>query len=176
MTRTLVRLTIAGATAALSLGLLTGCSALGGLLSGDDTQRDPNGTVTQENNDADVFSIKVGDCANDLSGDDTSDSSNVSSVDLVPCTQAHLYEAYATQDVADASDYPGDDALTKEADDICQGAFDGFLGVSYDDSKMDYTFLYPTPDSWATGDRNVLCLMVDPDGNTITGSLKGSKK
>lgn len=124
--------------------------------------------------EADVFSIKVGDCLNDSAA-----TGEVETVPKVDCSEAHDSEAFATHDLADG-DYPAQDAMFAEADAACEAAFDGYVGVSYDESTLAYSYYFPTEESWATGDREILCVLieVDENGNAVqtTGSLKDSGK
>ena len=141
------------AVSAASL-MLAGCSLFGG--------------------EADVFSIEVGDCLNDASS-----SGEVETVPKVDCSEPHDSEAFATHDLADG-DYPAQDAMFAEADAECEAAFDGYVGVSYDESTLAYSYYFPTEESWATGDREILCVLIEVDasGNAVqtTGSLKDSGK
>lgn len=142
--------------------ILAGCSLLGG---GGDGGTTPTG----EGEQTDVFSIKVGDCINDegLSG-------AVDSVPVVDCAEPHDSEAYESVIMADG-DFPGDEATTTQGDADCQAAFDTFVGVAYDESALDFTYLYPSEDTWAQGDREILCLVYDPAGES-TGSLAGAAR
>lgn len=144
---------VGAATLTLSALALAGCSLLTGVPEGE----------------SDVFTIKVGDCLNDL---DVADG-EVSSVPIVDCAEPHDTEAFArTESTSDS--YPGSDALFAELDAYCQGdVFVDFVGLPYDDSRYYTTGYIPTSGSWEErGDRELLCTIGDPDGQT-TGSLEG---
>lgn len=131
---------------------LSGCSLLTGVPEGEQ----------------DVFSISVGDCFNFT--DDTA--GEVSSLPVVDCAEAHDVEAFAATDMPEG-DYPGESAVSTELDTFCQGdAFTDFVGLPYADSIYYTTGLTPTQASWDNGDRELLCAIGDPDGQT-TGSLEG---
>lgn len=154
------------ATSALSL---SGCSALGNLLSPGSEQRDDKGTIVDGGN-TDVFTIKVGDCLADEGGETVTD------VPTVACDQPHTYEVYADTTL-DAGDFPGDDALTAQADDFCIGAFGPFVGTAYEDSALDYSYYYPTEDSWnSMNDRAISCIITDPQAETVSGTLAGAAR
>ncbi|KGM14713.1 hypothetical protein N867_17160, partial [Actinotalea fermentans ATCC 43279 = JCM 9966 = DSM 3133] len=69
--------------------------------------------------------------------------------------------------------YPGDEAIASQADEYCYGEFEGFVGVTWENSAFDYGYLSPSQESWEQGDdREVLCMIMDPEGLT-TGSLAG---
>lgn len=163
----LTRLLAAAAIAVAGVAL-TGCSMLGQITN--QTERDENGEVVAGNDDADVFSIKVGDCL-----EDASFSGEVMDVPIVPCSEPHDAEAYLSSLLPDG-DFPGDEAVQAEADEACAGAaFEEFVGLPFEESTLSYTYLSPTEASWAAADREILCMVLDPAGKT-EGSLEGSKK
>lgn len=161
-TRTLTIAVIAAAAMALS-----GCSLLNQL--GNTTPRDASGTPTAANSDANVFSIKVGDCL-----DDATSSGTVTTAPIVPCNQPHDSEAYAAVTMK-GSAFPGDDAVKDQASTGCATDFPAFIGISYDDSALSISYYFPTKDSWANGDRQILCTVYDPAAKT-TGTLKNAKR
>lgn len=158
---------IAVTTIAAAGLLLSGCSLLNQITN--TTQRDPSGTPTAANDDADVFSIKVGDCLNDATASGT-----VTTAPIVPCSQPHDSEAYKSITMKDG-DFPGQDAVKTQADEGCAAAFADFVGLSYDDSNLKISYYFPTSDSWATGDREILCTIYD-DGVKTTGTLKDATR
>lgn len=144
---------------------LSGCSLLNQITNG--TDRDDDGNVTNPNDDADVFSILVGDCLNDADS-----SGAVTTAPIVLCDEPHDSEAYASIQLDDG-DYPGDTTVSDAADSLCYDAFEPFVGVASENSKYDFTYYVPTERGWnERDDREVLCTIFDPDGRT-TGSLKG---
>jgi len=138
------------------------------------TGRDASGTPTATNSDADVFSIKVGDCL-----DDAKISGTTTTTPIVPCSTPHDSEAYKSIIVADGA-YPGDDAVKQQSEDGCKAAFASFIGVAYDDSTLDVSYYFPTEDSWAGGDREIMCTVGDTDADgkpkQSTGTLKGAAR
>jgi len=142
---------------------LAGCSLLNGFIGTD---------VQGEGESTDIFSIVVGDCVNDGVAEGT-----ISSVPTVPCSEPHDSEVYAAVYLED-QDFPGDDAILNEADTLCLAEFAGFMGVEYEASIADIQYYFPTELTWASGDREVLCLVYETDGagNSIqtVGSLEGT--
>ncbi len=139
----------------------------------DDSDSDDSGSD-------DVFSLVVGDCFNDaavgLEGDDP-----VNSVNIVDCDVAHEREVYAGVDLeGDDDDYPGETTVSDDGDAYCLDAWEGFVGIPYDDSELYFVTFYPTADSWSEGDREVLCMISEYDSNdelvTVEGSLEGSER
>ena len=147
------------ATAILLAALtLSGCSAITTLLNGE----------------GDVFSLEVGDCM-----DDYGDATDISTVPIIDCDEEHDAEVYATKDIKGDS-YPGASEVSDAADEICIDEFEDFVGIDYDASLLNYWVLTPSEDTWAVGDREVVCTISKYDENgdivKVTGSLEGSEE
>lgn len=97
----------------------------------------------------------------------------VSGTDVVPCDDPHDAEAFHRVDLADGS-YPGDAAVADRADALCLDEFEAYVGIDYYDSEYWIDWLVPTADGWASGDREVVCLLVSGDGSPLVGSAFGS--
>lgn len=150
------------ATAAAALILtLSGCSTI------------VNQVTDALQGKSDVFSLTVGDCVND--GD--LEVTEVSSVEKPSCDELHDNEVYLTVELessqypADAA-YPGDEATYVLADESCAGYFETWVGASVNDTSLYYFPFYPSDASWSQGDREVVCLAYDTEGQ-VTGSLEG---
>lgn len=155
-TSQLARRLAALATVSLAAIALSGCSLLTQALNGGES---------------DVFTIKVGDCL-----DDNAAEGEISTVPIVDCDEPHDSEIYASI-IMDDDEYPGEQATIDFADEACYQEYDDFVGVAWEESKYSYATLYPTAQSWATGDREVLCriALADENGNIekVEGSLEG---
>ena len=122
---------------------------------------------------SDVFSLTVGDCVND--GD--LEATEISSVEKPSCDELHDNEVYLTVELesrtypADAP-YPGDEATYALAEGSCAGYFETWVGASVYDTSLYYFPFYPSESSWGQGDREVVCLAYDTEGQ-VTGSLEG---
>ena len=137
-----------------------------GACSDDEPERDESGSVT-EGGDESVFELAVGDCLTD-----SATTGVIEDVPVVPCDEPHASEVFHTFDVADG-DFPGD--FTADIESGCLPAFEEFVGVAYDQSALEITWLEPTAESWEQGDREVACIVNDPAGN-VTGSLEGAAR
>ncbi len=116
----------------------------------------------------DVFELAEGDCF------DEPGRGVVATIEVVPCEDEHDHEVYAVAPLGAAADtYPGDDAVIDRAVDACREEFDRFVGLAYESSVLDFRFLHPTVESWADGDRDVVCFVFDQNG-PVTGSLAGA--
>lgn len=118
-----------------------------------------------------VFDVEIGDCF-DVDGEE-----EVESVTVVDCEQPHTYEAFRVFD-HEAADYPGDDAISDYADTECQSEFEAFVGHDYDTSIWYISWITPSAETWAAGDREILCTVHQQDENgepiEVTGSAEGS--
>lgn len=159
----------------LCLGLV---AALGGCSWFGSNTKTPSVSVS-------VFSIEPGQCFN--VPPDVKD--QLSSVSRVPCSTPHTEEAYATVTYAppgaDSSSaasasagggpYPGAQALTTFADGACAAQFGKYVGKTYLDSSLFFTYLLPSARSWQEDhDETVICFVTQA-GGTRTGSAKNSK-
>ncbi|MCS5719037.1 septum formation family protein [Herbiconiux sp. CPCC 205763] len=115
----------------------------------------------------DVFTLKVGDCLNDI------DEMLISDVPLVDCAAPHDLEIFDEFTVTDASWDPV--SLAQEADSGCTDRFAAFIGLPYDDSTLDVTSYKPTATSWITGDRLISCMVGDSSAPTV-GTLRGAAR
>ena len=172
ITSTRLRTLALAALLAGSVVALSGCSAVDDLLSVDSPSaetRDDEGAIV-EGGDTDVFQIAVGDCITDAGGQMVSD------VPTVPCAEPHQYEVYA-EGTMDDGDFPGDAAIDAKVDEICGGAFPGFVGMAYEESTLDYTAYTPSADTWARfNDRLITCIITDTMVATTTGTLAGAAR
>lgn len=146
-----VKSALGAAILTLAAVALSGCSLLTGVPEGE----------------ADVFSVKVGDCINF-----STDAEEITSIPVVDCAEPHDQEVFDRFEV-EGDTFPGDQAIEDQRVAYCEGdAFTQFVGISYDESIYATSGLTPTSGSWDQGDREVLCTIGDPNGQT-TGSLKG---
>jgi hypothetical protein len=154
-----------GRTERILAGAVLLALALGGCAAG---VRDEAGRVTAPAT-TDTFSVRVGDCLDKLPSESTEELS------LLPCTEPHYWEAFATATLA-GDDFPGTAAVRNQAEDECTRAFTDFVGVTARKSKLELTILTPTKETWTqANDREVVCLVGSPSGG-VTGTLQGAAK
>ncbi len=152
-------------------GVFAAVLAVGGCAQVQDTI----GAATGNDN---IFTLAVGDCFNDNTGlNANSGTTESNSVDIVDCSESHQLEIYSSAQL-DGDVFPGADAVAAQADDACYTEFEAFAGAPFEQATFfNYKALFPTEQSWASGDREVLCAIAQVDGETIlhvTGSLKGA--
>lgn len=134
--------------------------------SGDD--EDGGGDGGSEG-DLSVFSLRVGDCFDDVA----LEPSEVSDVPAVSCDDPHDNEVFSVWQTS-GDDFPGNEALNVDGIDGCLEPFATYVGVDYDDSRLGLFPITPTAESWEQGDREVVCALYDIELAQLTGSMKGT--
>ncbi len=130
-------------------------------------ERNEQGAVSAKLNNADVFTLRVGDCVNVNSGANA----NLRAVAVVPCEESHKAEIYHAFDNT-AENYPGEAELQKVGNETCLAQFKGFVGREYEESTLEVWPVYPSAASWEADDRQTLCVVAS-SGRSLTGTLKG---
>lgn len=144
--------------------LIIGGAALWGYIN--QAKRDDQGQVVQAG-DVSVFELRPGDCVlqADLEGE-------ISQTKVVPCAEEYDYEVFSDFDL-DYSEHPGEETIHQVAETGCIESFPGYFGISYEESILHVSWLYPTEESWAqSSDRTVSCLAYI-DGQKMIGSIRG---
>ncbi|MCT9003887.1 DUF4190 domain-containing protein [Streptomyces rhizosphaerihabitans] len=117
-----------------------------------------------------TFSLHKGECFN-AQGDTLEGLAY--DVDTVPCAGKHDAEVFA-EATARGDSYPGDSAVSAEADDKCYALADTYAMDAWavpDD--VDIYYFTPTRQSWHLGDREITCMFGNTDEQgTLTGSLR----
>jgi hypothetical protein len=169
------KLLAAGAVGIAGLAL-SGCSFLGSITN---DQVDNNSTASDDSSseagdNTDVFALMVGDCLDDPEAD----GEEVFDVTTVDCAAAHDNEIYDSIILPDG-EFPGAESIDASSSEGCIASFSSFAGIAYEDSaRLEYFPFYPTEESWANGDREILCAIyaLDEAGlpTTSTGTLEGA--
>lgn len=128
-------------------------------------------TVAASESDTSVFELTVGTCFND-----PRTTTEIQTVGVVPCDVPHDNEVFALVEYPAGPNaaYPGREPLTNLAEEECRGtAFSDYVGIDWQDSRFDTSQLTPTEESWAEGDREIVCLLYDIIDGPVTGSARG---
>jgi hypothetical protein len=180
------RLRRRGRAGLLAFLVLAACQSASPTPSADDPPESPLGsavTATEsaspiasasgsgdvEGVETSVFDLRPGDC---FSSGETA----IVSVLVVDCDQRHVYEAFAVFDheAGPDDDYPGDDAIGEYANTACQPPFEEYVGIAYEDSIWYITSIPPSEETWAEGDREIVCTLTNEQETEVTGSAAGS--
>lgn len=118
--------------------------------------------------------LAVGDCYDPI--EDPDDDALLAAI-ILPCAEPHANEVFGVEQVAGAptAPFPGLDDLEDEAEDLCDAAFEDYVGIDFNRSRLSYIYYTPTEATWAAGDREVICV-IDGEGEPITGSVKGTQR
>lgn len=116
----------------------------------------------------DLGQTAVGTCLD--FGDEIDDT--VERLPAVPCEEQHTHEIFAVVD-SSAETYPGFEALEGEAQAVCLGRFEDYVGISAFDSELFFSWLVPTLDSWEReGDREIVCVAGEDNDAPLVGSVR----
>ncbi len=122
-----------------------------------------------------VFDLEAGDCF-------SVESDELTTVVVVDCEESHEYEAFAVLDheAGEADPFPGDDAMLEYANTACQPPFQEFVGIEYEASIWYIRSVLPSEETWAEGDRELVCTVHQQDADSepiaVTGSAEGSNE
>ncbi len=135
-----------------------------GAMTGVD--RDDSGAIVGEGT-LDAFQVRLGDCFDDpdVNADE------FSSLPGVPCSEPHDNEAFAVFDLT-LKEY-SEEQISEVSQTSCIERFETYVGRDYDTSALDVVTMYPSPESWAQNDREVVCALYDMSGAKLVGSVKG---
>lgn len=112
-----------------------------------------------------VFALEVGQCI-----DSEADSGEVGSVPVVECDQPHQGEIYALPQLPDG-DFPGAEEIEETAKEECGGsAYTEYVGLPYQESEFEVSFLLPTEQTWGDGDREIACIVQNEEPGSVRGS------
>lgn len=123
--------------------------------------------------DTSVFRIRPGDCF-----DDPSPGRQLRQIDVTPCVQPHDNEVFGTVEHPATADvaFPGHDAIVAHAEQACPAPFVEYVGMAYDQSRFSLFPIVPSAESWAKGDRQIICALYDNEAGKITGSVRGTAR
>jgi hypothetical protein len=119
--------------------------------------------------------VVVGQCFDPV--DDKDDGVLLAAI-LRACDEPHGLELFGRPRLnfdADAA-WPGDEIVDPSSEDACDALFLEYVGVAYQDSSWSYSFIRPSEQTWATGDRGIMCLIEAAEGETLTRSARNTQQ
>ncbi|GGA59287.1 hypothetical protein GCM10011490_06600 [Pseudoclavibacter endophyticus] len=129
----------------------------------------PTDTPAEDGQQTNYFDLKVGDCFDD--GETEGFATLFSS-----CEVPHLYEAYYVT-IMEGDEFPGDDAVLEFAEDVCNNAFQNYVGSNPSNSSYSYQYITPSESTWENmNDREIMCVVTPRDGEPTTGSAQDSRR
>lgn len=124
-----------------------------------------------------VFDLTVGTCFNDPAFRGEAVEGRISEATEVQCFDPHDAEVYAivrfTQ--GEGAEFPGRAAVQEFADEECFDRFEGFVGIPFEESRLDIATLWPTGASWEEGDREATCVVFDINNQKLEGTMDGAE-
>ncbi|GAA2151576.1 hypothetical protein GCM10009826_08680 [Humibacillus xanthopallidus] len=95
-------------------------------------------------------------------------------ITVVDCSATHDAEVTLRALLTGTRKWPGDDAVDAAAEARCNAAFASYVGVPFEQSRLETDFYTTDRTGWSAGDRRLICLVYDPDNTSLTRSLRGS--
>lgn len=130
---------------------------------------DESGYITQSGS-MDIFEVRVGDCTDEDIGE--AENETYTSLNVVPCSELHDSEFYASHMMEDG-EFPGNEYIEQTALELCLTSSESFVGIGYQESILDISYLFPTEESWNTSnDREILCAIYHMEGEKLADSAK----
>jgi hypothetical protein len=179
---------VAAVAMAVVLLALTGCSSDNPGESVDDTTTvvtEPTTTTSTTEAPIDegqvvyVYSPSVGDCFDRRRVQPEQGGPRV--ILLLDCGLPHAFEVFGVFEFdtsalqppsGTAPSFPGEDPLTADARLRCPPLFAEWVGLPYELSELELSWLLPSQDNWASGDRTIGCTIFDPSTERTTGTTR----
>ena len=93
------------------------------------------------------------------------------------CETTHLAELIGTHELPDpvGAPWPGESAVAEASEAACRAAFKDYVGIEFDQSRLQASFYTPVEESWSY-DRTVLCTVDALPLAPFTSSVKESRQ
>jgi hypothetical protein len=161
----MVRLAVAGLLA------VSGCDMAGDAI---DAERAEGGTEEggpSESRSVSVFDLRVGQCVDGVA----EATGPMELFTVVACDAPHDGEVFRVFDLpgGDEAEFPGPSDVDETAASGCEESFEGYVGIPYQESRFQATYVAPSEETWAGGDREVVCFAYVPRG-VLRRSIEGA--
>jgi hypothetical protein len=134
------------------------------------TQRNDAGEITRGGALA-ISELRVGDCF-DLQD---VDAEQADEVNTRRCDEKHQFEMMSIASMPDG-EYPPETAFEEFVAAVCLPAFGDYVGLAYEESRLDVFWYFPLEDGWSEGDHLVQCAVYDPLNSELVGSLRSAAR
>ena len=94
-------------------------------------------------------------------------------IPIVDCDGPHANEVFNNSKV-EGEEFPGDASVHLQADSVCYSSFEDYVGMAYESSVYDFSWYFPTAESWSIGGTNIICFAYNADLADMSGSIKGT--
>jgi hypothetical protein len=95
-------------------------------------------------------------------------------VTVVDCRTGHDEEVSARTVLAGPRKWPGGSAIDAAAEARCRVAFQRYVGIAFDDSRLELDFFTGDRAAWQAGDHRLICLVLDPSVARSSQALRGA--
>jgi hypothetical protein len=134
------------------------------------TQRNDDGEITRGGTLA-INELRIGDCFDPQDVD----AEQADEVNARRCDEKHQFEMMSIASMPDGA-YPSDTAFEDFVAAVCLPAFDEYVGLAWEESRLDIFWYFPLEDGWSEGDRLVQCAVYDPLDSELVGSLRSAAR
>lgn len=97
-------------------------------------------------------------------------------VEVVDCRVDHDAEVVLRGRIDLPDAWPSDQALDDHLSPRCEKAFASYVGIPYEESRLDYDYFTPVRAAWDDGDRGFNCVLFDPGAQVLTQAYRGSRE
>ena len=134
-------------------------------------ERTPQPTPTTEPEYDYPDSDNVGTCFNPIND---RDDGGLLAMRVVDCDEPHLAELIGTPelDAGPNAEWPGQTAVDRQSEDLCLAVFEDYVGVSFEESKLDASYISVAEAYWLGGDRLVICFVETSSAAPFTSSVR----
>ena len=97
----------------------------------------------------------------------------------VSCAGPHEAEVFSVQTVnaADGRPYPGRGSFVPLAKEVCEPAFEQYVGIPYAQSSLRMGAAFPSQGNWTLeNDRHLACIVFQENWDYVNGTLEGAKR
>jgi hypothetical protein len=95
---------------------------------------------------------------------------------VVECRSPHAFEVMARTVLSGPKKWPGDAAMDEPATTKCKPIFASYVGIQFDDSQLDLSYLTADTTGWNQGDHTLICVVLDPNNDHLTRALHGTRQ